>query len=401
MLNLLPTELHQYSLGDMIRGLIAASKPRKSPDLTWQSALGDGIPIRSARAAIILSIKALGLEPGSRIGVPLYCCPVVFKAIKAADCQLRFLDVDPGTFCISPEDLYAKRSDLDAVVAVHMFGNLCDMGSVQDAMHGKPIIEDCAQALGSKLNGRLAGSMGTIAVFSFRLGKYLSVGEGAAIYTGHPDLRQRIVQLVTDLARPTAAEEVKHLLSTFVRAKLRSKPLWGLVGSSVWRLYNRNTDFMDKSPIRMSQIFKSDLEIARYRMVHIDQMIRMQRENAEFYINNLRLDLSMLCLEKSGAFYNRLMFPIVFSSTEHRDLLRAALNKRGISAATPYEEVIEGAARNYEYKRDCPATERLLKRTLVIPCNHKLTTREIKHIAQSVNDGWASITTRQGSGNLP
>ena len=202
MWNLLPTELHQYSLGDMVRGLMAARKPEADPNPIWRSALGDGIPIRSARAAIILSIKALGLEPGSRIGVPLYCCPVVFKAIKVAGCVPRFLDIDPGTFCISPEDLYAKRSDLDAVVAVHMFGNLCDMGSVKDAMHDKPIIEDCAQSLGSTLSGQWAGSMGTIGVFSFRLGKYLSVGEGAAIYTSHSELRESLTHLAMDLAKP-------------------------------------------------------------------------------------------------------------------------------------------------------------------------------------------------------
>ncbi|TFG89650.1 MAG: glutamine--scyllo-inositol aminotransferase, partial [Syntrophobacterales bacterium] len=84
-----------------------------------------------------------------------------------------------------------------------MFGNLCEMGSVQKAMDGKPIIEDCAQALGSTLNGQWAGSMGTIGVFSFRLGKYLSVGEGAAIYTSHSELRESLTRLATDLAKPT------------------------------------------------------------------------------------------------------------------------------------------------------------------------------------------------------
>ncbi|TFG89649.1 MAG: hypothetical protein E4H15_08980 [Syntrophobacterales bacterium] len=110
MWNMVPTELHQYSLGDLVRGLVTISKPDQTPNPAWHYALADGIPIRSARAAIVLSIRALGLPSGSSIGVPLYCCPVVFKAIKTAGCHPRFLDVDPGTFCISLEDLYSKRS---------------------------------------------------------------------------------------------------------------------------------------------------------------------------------------------------------------------------------------------------------------------------------------------------
>jgi dTDP-4-amino-4,6-dideoxygalactose transaminase len=90
--------------------------------------------------------------------------------------------VEPETYCLSAGDLSAKRSQIDAVIAVHMFGNLCDMPSLQEAAEGKPIIEDCAQSLGSKLDGRPAGSFGTIAAFSFRSGKYLSAGEGRSVF---------------------------------------------------------------------------------------------------------------------------------------------------------------------------------------------------------------------------
>ena len=83
----------------------------------------------------------------------------------------RFIDVDPTTFCMSASDLYAKRSQVDAVIAVHLFGNLCNMASLQEVAQGKPIIEDCAQALGSNIQGRIAGSFGAIAFFSFRSGQ--------------------------------------------------------------------------------------------------------------------------------------------------------------------------------------------------------------------------------------
>ena len=76
-----------------------------------------------------------------------------------------------------------------------MFGNVCDMPALREAAPGKPFIEDCAQALGSRLDGRLAGSFGEIAVFSFRSGKYLSVGEGGAVYCSDTDLESRLSEL--------------------------------------------------------------------------------------------------------------------------------------------------------------------------------------------------------------
>ena len=201
--NLLPTELHHYSLGDCLRGAVASRKPvRRSAPIDLPG-LGEAVPVRSARAAVVIALRALGLPPGSRIGVPLHCCPVVFKAIRAAGCTPRFLDIEPETFCLSAEDLRAKASGIDALIAVHMFGNLCDMPQVLEIMRGKPVIEDCAQSIGSRLDGRMCGSFGDLSFFSFRSGKYLSVGEGGALYSPRPDLRARLAELVNALPVPS------------------------------------------------------------------------------------------------------------------------------------------------------------------------------------------------------
>lgn len=101
MLGLVPVEYWNYSLGDMYRGLIAALSDRKPNGMLNIEGIGNCIPVRSARSAIVVAIKALDLPTGARIGVPLYCCPVVFKAIKAAGCTVRFIDVEPDTHCMS------------------------------------------------------------------------------------------------------------------------------------------------------------------------------------------------------------------------------------------------------------------------------------------------------------
>lgn len=392
MVSLIPTELYRYSILDVTRGLaVSLKRPRPRSSIALPG-LGWGIPIRSARAAVIISLRALGMRQGSKIGVPLYCCPVVFKAIKAAGCVPRFLDIDPETFCLSSEDLRLKGPGLDALIAVHMFGNLCDMPKVLGLMKGKPVIEDCAQSLGSKLDGAACGSFGDISFFSFRSGKYLSVGEGSALYSRDANLGNRLSELTMALPGPTRIGEMKHVIETYIRSKLRSRPWWGFIGSRIWATYNKKTEFTDKSPIVLGRIFDSDLATIRRRMPQLDSMIASQRANAAYFEQNLGMPADMLCLEKPQAFYNRLMYPIIFTTTKQRDQMAMYLRSRGIGTSRPYEEVIQGAANHYGYEGDCPAAERTLRKALVIPSMCTLTPADIRYIARCVNHGWADIS---------
>lgn len=397
MAGLIPTELHRYSIGDISRGLIAARKRVESQTVIHLPGLGDGIPIRSARAAVIVALKALGMPPGSRIGVPLYCCPVVFKAIKAAGCVPRFLDIDTETFCLSPKDLQTKRSGIDALIAVHMFGNLCDMPKILEIIAGKPIIEDCAQSLGSKLAGRASGSFGNISVFSFRSGKYLSTGEGGALFSKNKELLSSLSIMTSSLPVPNLREEVVYVLKTYIKSALRSRRMWGWLGSKFWSVYNKRTDFIDKSPIISGRIYASNFEIILRRMPHLDSMIANQRTHAIYYENNLLLDPQMICKEPPGFYFNRFMYPIIFPSTLLKNMIASHLRRHGIDSSTPYEEAITGAAINYDYKGDCPIAESLLERTLVIPSYYKLGASEVKYIARQVNEAWTSSSARMPS----
>jgi perosamine synthetase len=290
MIGLLPNEHHHYRLQDVARGLCASlgHEYQRSLEPIDLPGVGQCIPVRSGRAAIVVALRALGLAPGARVGVPLYCCPVVFKAVQAAGCRLRFLDVEPDTYCLSVADVKAKRADLDALIAVHMFGNLCDMPRLRDVLPNIPLIEDCAQSLGSRLDGRPCGVFGDLAFFSFRLGKYLSVGEGAALFTGRAELRARIRDIVSQLSGARRTEECAHVAETYMRALLRSKPLWGLIGVGLWRAYSRTVKYTSQSPLVLGRIYAADRATTVRRLPCLIEWVGRQRSHAAFYERHLR-----------------------------------------------------------------------------------------------------------------
>jgi dTDP-4-amino-4,6-dideoxygalactose transaminase len=386
-ISLIPTEAWEYDTGDALTAVLSLLEKDRDSHLNLKG-IGECLPVRSGRAAILLSLQALNLKKGSAIGVPLYCCPVVFKAIKAAGYSPVFIDVDPQNYCLSLQDLAAKIRNIDALIAVHMFGHVADMPAILKIMEDKPVIEDCAQSLGSSINGKLTGTFGLISIFSFRSGKYISAGEGAVIYCREAELKIRLESNIQSLPRPQPTEEVRHAVETWLRSQLRSWPLWGLAGSKIWKIYNKEVDFIKKSPIALSQIFKSDLITIKTRLTELEKMIETQREHAQYYLENLQLPREMFCNEPPDYSYNRFMFPIKLHSEKEYKFLSNFLFNKNISTSRPYFDVLGGAAKYYGYKGDCPQADHLLKTTLVIPVHYRLREKDLKHISNSVNLAW-------------
>lgn len=387
MLRLLPVENWRYSMSDILNGLINILFNQIDSGTINIENIGQCIPVRSARAGIYTILKSLNLSKGSRVGVPLYCCPVVFKAIEAAGCKHCFIDIDYTTCCISADDLSRKRNDLDAIIAVHMFGNTCDMHALQDIAEGKPIIEDCAQSLGSMFKGKMTGTYGAAAAFSFRSGKYLSVGEGGALFSNEPVIMQKLEKTNAGFSRTKLPQEIKHLAETYIRTKLRTRPLYGLIGYPLWKFYNKKVDYSAKSPIAFTQSYISDTVTAAKRLNNLDLFIKTQRHYADIFTHELGLPSNMYCPEIPEAFYNRYLYPIFLDSVGQRDKMIQYLHNLQIGTAKPYHDIAKIAAGHYGYKGNCPVSEQVANRVLVMPNHHNLEEHEIYHIAHCIKDG--------------
>jgi len=108
------------------------------------------------------------------------------------------VDVLPDTWCLDPEKVEAAITPrTKAIVAVHLYGNLCDMDALLalGAKYGIPVVEDAAEAIGSQWFGRRAGSMGAFGVFSFHGTKTVTTGEGGMFVTQDEKLYKKVLTL--------------------------------------------------------------------------------------------------------------------------------------------------------------------------------------------------------------
>ncbi len=168
----------------------------------FETALAEFVGCRFAIAcgsgsdALVLAMMALGIGPGDEV----ITVPFTFGATAGAIARLHakpvFVDIDPETFNMAPEGIErALTSRTRALMPVHLFGGMADMDAIgRIAADAKlPVIEDAAQAIGSKWNGKAAGTYGTFGCFSFFPSKNLGcAGDGGAVTTNDPNLADRL-----------------------------------------------------------------------------------------------------------------------------------------------------------------------------------------------------------------
>jgi perosamine synthetase len=152
------------------------------------------IATSSCTGALHIAMRALGIAPGDEVILPeitwiASAAPVTYEGATPV-----FVDIDPVTWCIDPDQVEAAITPRTrAIVAVHLYGNLCDMAPLRQIAdrHGLYLIEDAAEALGSEWQGRKAGSIGDVGVFSFHGTKTLTTGEGGMFVCQRDDIYER------------------------------------------------------------------------------------------------------------------------------------------------------------------------------------------------------------------
>lgn len=156
------------------------------------------IATSSCTGALHMGLAALGVGPGDEVILAdsnwiASAAPIVHLGATPV-----FVDILPDTWCVDPQRVEAAITPrTKAIVAVHLYGNLCDMDRLLaiGERHAIPVIEDAAEAIGSVWHDRRAGSMGAFGSFSFHGTKTLTTGEGGMFVTNDDALFDTVLTL--------------------------------------------------------------------------------------------------------------------------------------------------------------------------------------------------------------
>lgn len=163
------------------------------------------IALPSCTAALHLAFAALRLGPGDEVIVPDLTWIATAAPLDYVGATPVFADVDSRTWCLCPDSVRACITPRTrAIVAVDLYGNLPDFRALRElaAANGIPLVEDAAEAIGSRRGERLAGTFGDVGVFSFHGSKTLTTGEGGLLITDDEQLAERCRVLQDHGRRP-------------------------------------------------------------------------------------------------------------------------------------------------------------------------------------------------------
>ncbi|TAN00286.1 MAG: DegT/DnrJ/EryC1/StrS aminotransferase family protein [Chitinophagaceae bacterium] len=282
-------------------------------DSTWISSKGEFITVfeekfakylgvnyattvSNGTVALHLALVALGIGPGDEVIVPTLTYIASVNAIVYTGATPIFVDSIEDTWQMNPEEVKKRINQrTKAVIAVHLYGHPCAMDELSKICREKGIflVEDCAEAIGSKFNGQYVGTFGDISTFSFFGNKTITTGEGGMVVTNDETLHERIV----------------HYKGQGL-AKYRE--YWHDVVGYNYRMTNIC------AAIGVAQLGK------------IDFIINRKRRIAELYETEFENTGILFHKQVGNVFHSFWMCSILMKDSNERDFVRSKLGERGI-----------------------------------------------------------------------
>jgi dTDP-4-amino-4,6-dideoxygalactose transaminase len=314
----------------------------------------------SGTDALVLGLRALGVGPGDEVITSPFSFFSTASSIVLAGAKPVFADIAPDTFnldCSMLEDSITEKTA--AALPVHLFGQCADMNAIAAtaARHGIPVLEDAAQAIGARFDGRPAGSMGDIGIFSFYPTKNLGGYGEAGLLT-------------------TAGDELA--------GKLRFARMHGETDKNVHTMLGINS--------RLDAIQAAVLDV---KLSRLEQWTEARRSNAAAY--NELFAAKKLAPEHIQTPYmiesensrHRHVFNLYTIRARKRDALSEHLRSRGIGhiIAYPMPLYLQPCFSHLGYEEDlCPQAELAAKEVISLPIFPELTQEQIETVVGAIEE---------------
>jgi dTDP-3-amino-2,3,6-trideoxy-4-keto-D-glucose/dTDP-3-amino-3,4,6-trideoxy-alpha-D-glucose/dTDP-2,6-dideoxy-D-kanosamine transaminase len=211
---------------------------------------GFGVGVNSGTDALFLALKALDLRNGDEVITVANTAIPTVAAIVSAGGMPRFVDIDPASYLMDVARVEsAITSRTKVLLPVHLYGQCVDMDPLMElaTRHGLKVLEDCAQSTGALYKGRMCGSIGHVAAFSFYPTKILGgYGDGGMVVTNDEQLAARVRSLRMYGTKGTYyAEEhgynsrLDEVQAAILAVKLKSLHGWIQRRREIARTYDR------------------------------------------------------------------------------------------------------------------------------------------------------------------
>lgn len=215
------------------------------------------IATSSCTGALHMGLAAQGIGTGDEVILADTNWIASAAPITYLDAKPVFVDILPNTWCLDPAQVEAAITPATkAIIAVHLYGSLCEMDKLLDigGRHGIPVIEDAAEAIGSVYHGKRAGSIGLFGTFSFHGTKTMTTGEGGMFVTNDGDLYEKVLTL-----------------SNHGRARGQTRQFWPDAIGFKYKMSNIQAAVGCAQMERIDELTSRKREIMHYYKSHLDR----------------------------------------------------------------------------------------------------------------------------------
>ncbi len=308
-----------------------------------------GIGVNSGSDALTLALRALEIGPGDEVITSPFTYIAPAESIHQVGAKIVFADIDPRTFVLDAAEVARKISPrTKAIIPIHLFGQAAPLNEIHSLAdsRGIAIIEDCAQAIGSKYQGQSVGSFGRLGCFSFYPTKNLGAdGDGGMVVTNDESLAK----------------------------KLRMLRVHGIEKRYYHDLHGFNS--------RLDEI---QAAILRVKLPHLNKWNARRAEIAVRYSKAFAELPLKLPLTASG---NTHVFHVYAVLTERRDELQKFLTDRGVPTLIyyPLPLHLQKLYADLNFKAgDFPVAESTSRKILPLPMYPELTDEQVNYVCKVV-----------------
>ena len=312
------------------------------------------VAVSNGTISLVAALQAAGIGPGDEVVTSPFTFVASVNAILESGAKVRFADIDPETFNMSPSSLEERMSgSTAAIMPVHLYGQAAEMGSIMSIADaaGVPVIEDAAQAHGASHGDTMVGGFG-IGSFSFYATKNVSTGEGGAVTTDDDSVADRLRLLRNQ--------------------GMRERYVYEVAGHNY----------------RMTEL---QAAVGIPQLERLDEINEARRSNASALSEKLRGTPGIIVptvADGSTSVWHQYTIRVTEGSAIDRDSMVTGLETAGIGCGIYYPRT----AYDYQCYRsnpdvvidDCPEAERAAAQVVSLPVHPYLSTAELDTIGSTV-----------------